>query len=86
MFTVGVKQQHNQPILFNTFLERIMYDALEEHDGTVSIRGRTITNLWFTDDIDAFAEEEQELNTLVESLDKTCKRYKIKIGAEKTKK
>ena len=86
MFTVGVKQQYNQPILFNTFLERIMYDALEEHDGTVNIRGRTITNLWFTDDFDAFVEEEQELKTLDESLDKTCKRYKIKISAEKTKK
>ena len=32
-------------ILFNTFLERIMTDALEDHEGTVSIGGRTITNL-----------------------------------------
>ena len=35
--------------------------------------------------IDALAEEEQELQALVESLDKTCTRYKIKISAEKTK-
>ena len=53
------------------FLERIMSDALEEHDGKVSIGGRNITNLRFADDIDALAEEEQELEALVESLDKT---------------
>ena len=36
-------------------------------------------------DIDALAEEEQELEALVESLDKTCTRYKMEISAEKTK-
>ena len=61
-----------------------MSDALEEHDGKVSI-GVRITNLRFADDIDALAEEKQELEALVESLDKTCTRYKIKISADKTK-
>ena len=41
------------------FLEQIMSDALEEHDGKVSIGGRNITNLRFVEDIDALAEEEQ---------------------------
>ena len=59
-----------------------MSDALEEHDGMVSIGGRNITNLRFADDdIDALAEEEQEREALVESLDKTC----TSISAEKTK-
>ena len=62
-----------------------MSDALEEHDVKVSIGGRNITNLRFADDIDALAEEELELKALVESLDKTCTRYKMKISAEKTK-
>ena len=62
-----------------------MSDALEEHDGKVSIGGRNITNLWFPDDIDAVAAEEQELQALVESLDKPCTRYKMEISAEKTK-
>ena len=67
------------PTFFNIFLERIMSDALEEHDGKVSIGGRNITNLRFADDIiDALSVEEQKLETLVESLDKTCKRYKMK--------
>ena len=62
-----------------------MSDALEEHDGKVSIGGRNITNLRFVDDIDTLAEEEQELEALVESLDKTCTRYKMEISAQKTK-
>ena len=57
-----------------------MSDALEEHDGKVSLGGRNITNLPFADDIDALAEEKQELEALVESLDKTCKRYKLEIS------
>ena len=60
-----------------------MSDALEEHDGKVSIGGRNITNLRFADDIDNLAEEEQELEALVECLDKTCTRYKMEISAEK---
>ena len=60
-----------------------MSDALEEHEGKVSIGGRNITNLGFADEIDALAEEEQELEALVESLDKTSTRYNI--CAEKTK-
>ena len=84
--TVGVRQGCLlSPTLFNIFLERIMSDALEEHDGKVSIGGRNITNLRFADDIEALAEEEQEQEALVESLDKTCTRYKMEISAEKTK-
>ena len=62
-----------------------MSDALEEHDGKVSIGGRNITNLRFADDTDALAEVEHELEVLVESLNKTCTRYKMEISAEMTK-
>ena len=44
--------------LFNMFFERIMCDALEEHNGKVSTDGRNITNLRFADNIDSLAEEE----------------------------
>ena len=50
----------------------------------VSTGGRNITNLWSADDIVALAEE-QEIETLVGSLDKSCTRYKTEISAEKTK-
>ena len=73
------------PTLINIFLKRIMSDALEEHGRRVNIGGRNITNLEFAANIDALAEEEQELEALVESLDKTCIKYKMEISAEKTK-
>ena len=38
-----------------------MTDTLEDHEGTVSIRGRIVTNLRFADDIDGLADEEEEL-------------------------
>ena len=60
-------------------------DALEDHEGTVSIGGRTITNLRFADDIDGLAGEEEELVKLVERLDKASKAYGTEISAEKTK-
>ena len=66
------------------FLERIMADALEDHEGTVSIGGRTITNLRFADDIDGLAGEEDELANLVERLDKASTAYNKETSAEKT--
>ena len=63
--TVGVRQGCLlSQSLFNIFLERIMTDALEDHQGTVSIGGRTITNLRFADDIDGLAGKEEELARL----------------------
>ena len=62
-----------------------MTDALEDHEGTVSIGGRTITTLRFADDIDGLAEEEEELAKLVERLDKVPTAYGMDISAEKTR-
>ena len=84
--TVGVRQGCLlSPTLFNIFLERIMSDALEDHEGTISINGRRITNLRFADDIDGLAGSEEELANLVERLDKTSTSYGMQISAEKTK-
>ena len=62
-----------------------MTDASEDHEGTVSIGGRTITNFRFADDIDGLAGEEEELANLVERLDKASTSYGMEISAEKTK-
>ena len=84
--TVGVRQGCLLSLtLFNIFLERIMSDALEDHEGTVSIGGRTITNLRFADDINGLAGEEEELANLVERLDKASTAYGMEISAKKTK-
>ena len=46
--TVGERQECLLSLtLFNIFLERIMSDALEEHEVKVSIGDRNITSLWF---------------------------------------
>ena len=62
-----------------------MTDALEDREGTVSIGGRAITNLRFSDNIDGLAGEEEELAKLVEHLDKASTAYGMEISAEKTK-
>ena len=69
------------PTLFNIFLERIVTNALEDHEGTVSIGGRTITRLRFADDIDGLAGEEEELAKSVERLDKASTAYGIEFSA-----
>ena len=73
------------PIFFNIFLERIMTDALENHEGTVSIGGRTISNLRFADNINGLAGADEELAKLVECLNKASTAYGMEISAVKTK-
>ena len=58
------------PTLFNILIEQFMSDALEEHDGKVSISSRNIIILQFANDTDAVAEEEQEQEAQMESLKK----------------
>ena len=59
-----------------------MTDALKDHKGTVSIGGKTITNLRFADDIDRLAGEEEEPANLVERLDKVSTAYGMEISSE----
>ena len=62
-----------------------MCEALDDHEGSVSIGGRLITNFRFADDIVVNAEEDEEAGILVERLDKSTTRYKMEIGPDKTK-
>ena len=62
-----------------------MTNVLEDHEGTVIISGRTITNLRFADGIDGLAREEEELANFVERLGKASTAYGMEISAEKTK-
>ena len=61
-----------------------MTDALD-HECTVIIGGRTITNLRIADDIDGLAGEEEESEKLVERLDKASTACGMEISAVKTK-
>ena len=53
-----------------------MTDTFEDHEGTISIWGRTITNLRFADDFGSLAGEEEELAKLVQHLNKASKSNK----------
>ena len=84
--TVGVRQGCLlSPTLLNVFLEKIMTDALENHEGTVRIGGRIITNLRFADDIDGLAGKEEEKENLVKTVETASTAYDIEISPEKTK-
>ena len=62
-----------------------MCEALDDHEGSVSIGGRLITNFRFADDIVVNAEEEEEAGYLIDPLDETTTRYKMEIGPDNTK-
>ena len=61
-----------------------MCKALDDHEGSVSIGGRLITNFRFADDIVVNAEEEEEAGVLIDRLDRTNTRYKIESSPDKT--
>ena len=54
-----------------------MPDALKKNGENVSTGSTTITNLGFAADTGAPAEEDQVLQSQVESLTKTCSRHEI---------
>ena len=62
-----------------------MTEALKEHEGSVSIGGRNITNLRFADDIDGLAGSEEELKSLMDNLLRAVKSFGMEINADKTK-
>ena len=47
------------PTLLNIFLERIVCEVLDDHEGSVSIGGRLITNFCFADDTVVNTKEEE---------------------------
>ena len=67
-------------VTYHLHLEYIMSETLDGFGGSVSIGGRTITNLQFADDIGLVARLAEELSTLTSTLEKCAKQLeKIKV-------
>ena len=62
-----------------------MTEALDEFEGSVSIGGRTVTNLRFADDIVLVARQAEELGTLTSRLEESAKQPGMQISTEKNK-
>ena len=74
------------PTLFDIFLERIMTDALEYHQGTVSIEGwEQLGTYGLPMTLMELAGKEEELASLLDRLDNTSAASGMEISAEKTK-
>ena len=58
-----------------------MCEALDDHEGSVSIGGRliTCTSFRFADDIVVNAEQEEEAGILVDRIDTATTRYKMEM-------
>ena len=61
-----------------------MCEALDDHEGSVSIGGRLITNFRFADAVVVNTEKEEEAGVPVDRLDTTTTRY-MEIGPDKIK-
>ena len=84
--TVGVRQGCLlSPVLFNIFLEKIMRDTLHNFNSTISIGGRTISNLRFADDIDLMGGSNEELQELTNRLTQSSGEYGMEVSSEKSK-
>ena len=62
-----------------------MMEALDGFEGSVSIGGRTVTNLRFADDIELVAGQAEELSTLTRRLEESAKQLGMQISVEKSK-
>ena len=71
------------PILFNLYSEFMITEALDEMEG-VKFNGVNLTNLRYADDAVILAENEENLQKMMESLNNKCKEYGMAINAKKT--
>ena len=74
------------PYLFNLFTELIFKAEDEEsEDEGVSVEGRRISNLRYTDDTSITAENENELQVLAESVNQDGRDFGMNINIKKRK-
>lgn len=73
------------PLLYNIYSEYIMRLVLDDWKGGIKIGGRTFSNLRFADDTVLIAESEEELLTLLHSLENKSREFGLNINYGKTR-
>ena len=74
------------PCLFNVYSEYIMRNAgLEKAQAGIKIARRNINNLRYADDITLMAESEEELKSLLMSMEEESENVGLKLNIQKTK-
>ena len=85
----GLRKEYNKalmlsPCLFTLYAERIMRNArLDELQAGIRIGGRNINNLTYVDDTTLVAECEEELKSLLMSVEEESERYSLKLSIKK---
>src|SRR6218665_2763959 len=82
----GVRQGYPlSPILFNLYIEELVREALQDSEEGVKVGGKLIKALRFADDQAMVAGKEDDLQRMMDRLNKTTTEYGMKINTKKTK-
>ena len=73
------------PFLFNIYSESIMREALKGFEGSIKLRGRTVTTLRYADDVALLAGSANELQELLNRTQVASRERGLKLNVEKTK-
>ena len=73
------------PLLFNIYAERIMRDVLEEWDKGISICGRKVTNLRYSDETTLLAGTKDDLTELITKVKRASEEAGLYLNVKKTK-
>ena len=74
------------PCLFNLYAEYIMWNTgLDEAQTGIKIAGRNIKNVRYSDDTVLMAESEEELKSLLMTVNEESKKVDLKLNIQKTK-
>ena len=81
----GVRQGDTlSPSLVSLFINELVVELKNLNIG-IDINGKTVCTLFYADDIELFAECEEDLQSLIEHVHKWCNKWKMLVNSNKTK-